>query len=262
MEILQNHLPDSPNLFRLPGTRPVGGDEWIARDEVFASQMALRDRLISERRNEVLRVKDAALPAAKELLSELIALLRTRPGYQVRDALVVRPDGIAVDCAADGPMATAGRLVQEDLCLLQKGADGEHHLTAAILCFPASWSLDDKFDKPLTHIHAPIDDYDATMGKRVQRMFDAIRPGAPLARENLLAYETADLFSPRTVTARRERPEVATFLRSERQCLVKLPKTDAVVFSIHSYVVRTADLDADQRERAREFIGSEVIFPR
>jgi len=35
------------------------------------------------------------------------------------------------------PLRAAGRLVQEDLCLMQKQADGAYALTGAILCFPA-----------------------------------------------------------------------------------------------------------------------------
>ncbi|MBL4628160.1 MAG: DUF3445 domain-containing protein [Roseicyclus sp.] len=37
------------------------------------------------------------------------------------------------------------------------------------------------------------------------------------------------------------------FLRSEKQVLLRLPDTDAVVFSTHTYVVAMADLTPEQR---------------
>jgi hypothetical protein len=36
-----------------------------------------------------------------------------------------------------------------------------------------------------------------------------------------------------------------TYLRSERQCLLRLPETRAVVFTIHTYVLLRSDLPPD-----------------
>ena len=58
------------------------------------------------------------------------------------------------------PMGTLGHLVQEDLCLMEKRGE-EHVLTAAVLCFPASWRLADKIGRPLEAIHVPVPEYDA-----------------------------------------------------------------------------------------------------
>jgi hypothetical protein len=37
------------------------------------------------------------------------------------------------------------------------------------------------------------------------------------------------------------------YLRTERQCLVRLPRTQAVIFSIHTSVMETAALPPDDR---------------
>jgi hypothetical protein len=137
-------------------------------------------------------------------------------------------------------MATLGHLVQEDLCLMEKRGE-EHHLTAAVLCFPASWRLSEKIGRPLTDIHVPVPEYDEGIAKRVQRLFDGVQVGRPLWRFNALRYAEPDLFQPR---ARRE-PDGAQarglpYLRSERQCVLRLPDTAACVFSIHTFVVRAA----------------------
>ncbi len=45
--ILHKHLPYDPVARPLPGVAPLDPTQWIIRDEVFAAQMALRDRLLS-----------------------------------------------------------------------------------------------------------------------------------------------------------------------------------------------------------------------
>jgi hypothetical protein len=120
---------------------------------------------------------------------------------------------------------------------LQKQGD-EHVLTGAVLCFPASWTLAEKFMKPLVRIHKPVDSYDANIAKRVQRLFDGVRVGRPVWRFNALHYADAELFHPRTEDAPREDDyEEQRFLRSEKQVIMRLPETDAVVFAIHTFVV-------------------------
>jgi len=83
------------------------------------------------------------------------------------------------------PLIVAGRLVQEDLVVLERPEGGDEHvLTGAILCFPSNWTLAEKFGKGLARIHLPIESYDASIARRVQRMFDLIRPEAPVMRAN------------------------------------------------------------------------------
>ncbi|MEO1734189.1 MAG: DUF3445 domain-containing protein, partial [Pseudomonadota bacterium] len=143
------------------------------------------------------------------------------------------------------PMATLARLVQEDLCILQKRGD-EHVLTAAALCFPAGWTLAEKFLKPLVRIHVPIERYDANVAKRVQRLFDGVQAGRPLWRFNALWYDQPDLHQPRLERDKQDRPSSRTgrYLRSERQIVLRLPQSDAVVFSIHTYVLSPESVTA------------------
>jgi hypothetical protein len=143
-----------------------------------------------------------------------------------------------------GPLLTLGRLVQEDLCLMDS-VGGEHVLTGAVLCFPASWTLAQKIGRPLSDIHMPVPSYDEGITRRVQRMFDAIRPEQPLWRANALLYDDPTLFQPRREGVPRPRPVEKTYLRSERQCLLRLPETRAVVFTIHTFVLRRSDLPPD-----------------
>ncbi|TMV06386.1 DUF3445 domain-containing protein [Ruegeria sediminis] len=233
-EILQKSIPYNPLTERpLPGIQPTAMDDWLQQDDAFAEQMAKRERLLSERRGEVLALHESAMPAALELLE--LVLAKTYPGAADQ---VTRADGIKVRIDRTKPLETLCLLVQEDFCILQK-QEAEHVLTGAILCFPASWKLSEKFMRPLIGIHDPVASYDDDIAKRVQRLFDGIQPGRPLWRFNALWYEDAELFQPRSASAPRHVRERAgaKFLRSERQCLLRLPQSRAVVFSIHTYVL-------------------------
>lgn len=251
--ICQAHLPIRPwaedRTRRLPGLNPVAPGEWLLVDDAYAAQMALRDRLLAERRSEVLQVSPSAGPAAAEALRLVLANLSQAAGYTVGRTFVDCPDGRRVAIDDGAPLETAARLVQEDLVVMEKpaGAD-EHVLTAAALCFPASWSLAEKFLRPLTGIHAPVGVYDAGLARRVQRVFDGIRAGRAIWRANAFVYADPALFQPRTEASRRSVPaEGPRWMRVERQCLARLPETGAVIFTIHTYVVPFDSLAPEDR---------------
>ncbi len=250
--ICQDSLPVAawmaPATRRLPGIQPLDPAAWLQLDERYAAQMAYRDRLIAEVPATVHALAPAARPAAGELLDRVLAELARLPGFERRTGALRRPDGVTVPIDRTRPLITAGRLVQEDLCLVEK-RDGAHVLTGAVLCFPASWSLEEKFLRPLDRIHRPVAAYTPDLARRVDRLFDAIRPEQPLWRANALLYADPELHQPRRETDPRSAPPggKARYLRAERQCLLRLPETRAVVFSIHSYVVPRDRLTAAQR---------------
>ncbi len=256
--ILQSATVDPPWALpggaRLPGTGPVAADDWILVDEAFTPQMALRDRLISRNPHAVHALRPEALSPAKELLRMVIAILRDRADYTVADDRVFRPDGTPVTIDGSIPLRTIGCLVQEDLCLLQKEGT-EHVMTGAILCFPASWKLSEKLGRPLTWIHAPVHAYDENIAPRVERLFTALRPGTPLMRSNCLLYSDAALFQPRSEDDRRPLAGPSSkYVRFERQCLVRLPETGAVAFSIHTTVVERESLDPSERKALDDYL--------
>lgn len=255
MPILQKSLPFyvwcDPRLQRLPGILPLQDDGWCVADDAFAAQMAERDRLIAQSPELVHGLLEVGRPAAEELFDTVLARLARTAGYMVGAAEVTRPDGVVVALDRGQPLLTLGRLVQEDLCLMLKQGD-EHVLVGAVLCFPASWTLAEKLGKPLIGIHVPVQVYDADMARRVQRLFDMIRVENPMWRMNALVYVNPDLHQPRREADPRTDRRGGDFVRSERQCLLRLPVSDAVLFSIHTYVVRVVDLPEGPRAALAE----------
>jgi hypothetical protein len=242
--ILQPEIPADLRMAaarNLPGIQPLNQKDWLTVDTAYAAQMAERARLMAHRRDAVLACRPEAETPARELLDEVLVLLKARSDFDVHRTYVIRPDGVDVPLDRPDPLETLAHLITEDLCLLQK-KNGAHELTAAVLCFPASWTLAEKIGKPLIGVHDPVPDYDTGLAQRVQRLFDGVKPGQPIWRANLLRYEDPALFQPRPESdLRNMASKQARFERSERQVLWRLPNSRAVVFTIHTTVARATE---------------------
>lgn len=216
------------------GTHSTTTDRWLCADEARPMELALRSRLIDERRDVVFRCAPHADDAAATTLELVLAWLD--------DQGIDHP---APD-RAEHPLVAAGRLVQEDLCLMVR-RDGAWHLDAGLLCFPTLWRLDDRFGLPTPTVHEHIPHY-AEIETRVDRFFDRLVPERVVWRRNFSVKPYPHLFVP---TSKTEMPvgvhHVATdgdpyWIRSERQTLRRLVAHDAIVFAIRVQVVRARAL--------------------
>ncbi|MGR3540643.1 MAG: heme-dependent oxidative N-demethylase family protein [Hasllibacter sp.] len=220
----------------LPGIRPLDPADWLRADGPFAARMALRARLVSARRDEVLALLPGTEPVADLALGRVLAFLSRHPAWRVGADRVRRPDGAEVALDRSDPLGTLAAAVQEDVLLMDRGPDGAHRLVGGVLCFPAGWTLSEKMGRPLAAIHGPVPAYDAALAGRVQRLFDGLHPDRPLVRSNDLAHPAPDLFQPR--------PEAdpidhsgARWRRRERQCLVALSgRGGPAAFTIRTYL--------------------------
>lgn len=257
--ILQSALPEFPwgpeDVHRLPGTRALAADGWIMVDDAYAAQMALREDLIGTRRDAVIAALPGSEPAAGELLSMGLAIA-PRHGFGVDGDRIVRPDGSARTVDRDDPLASLGGLFQEDFCLLEE-RDGAHVLVAAVLCFPSGWTLGDKIGHPMSRIHLPVGRYDADIARRVDRMLSRLAADRPVWRANLIGEAHAELFAPAPEFRPKARPEKRPpFLRMERQCLLRLPGSGAIAFTIHTAIVATGVLTEDARRDLSAVAGA------
>lgn len=257
-EICQSRLGVAPWMdplaVRLPGLQPVKPGEWLQRDDAFEGQMAYRDKLLTERRAEVLAAEPEPDQAEHDLLAAVLTEIASDPGYKRMGDTVVRPDGVSVSLNAERPLVTAAKLVQEDFLLMQP-VNGEYLLTSGVLCFPASWTLAQKHRRGMMTIHQPVDRYDENIGKRVDRVFAMLQPDQAVWRANLLCYNDPNLFQPRLEHERRpfDRSK-PTWVRVERQSLKRLGDTRAIVFSIHTWLVPLERLTPEQAASLPEVV--------
>lgn len=154
------------------------------------------------------------------------------------------------------PLDWVGREVQEDLLLLDAGLPGVP-LTAGQLCFPNAWCLDDKIGHSFLEIHAPVPLFAEQIGRASQLLMERLKPGRPVWRLNwaIRAGDQLDA-SPRYAAELARRKQVITrqnagegcFLRVERQTLVRLTRSNHVLFIIHTYHAAIASVAADVQQ--------------
>ena len=251
--ICQDYLPISPWMSkttrRLPGVQPLRSDSCFIVDEVFQRQMAYRETLLKSKIDKVYFNNFETSSACDELLDFVVQELKKDSRYSFKKQKIVRPDGVEVDLLSADPLKVAACLVQEDLLLLKK-ENLEHILRAGVLCFPASWTLDEKKNKSLTRIHGPVKEYGPGLAPRIEKMFSNLKPETPIWRANFLLYDDYELFQPRLEQQEKgnTRKRLSQFMRVERQILKKLPISDTILFSIHTFVVPYQKLSQDQTE--------------
>lgn len=238
------HTPYDKGRFQLTlGIKAIAPAEWTEVDDRYAGQLAEKGRLLRERPEEVFGALAESLPAQAECLEMLLAhLFRDRPGLVEcdGDSLVLSRTGDRFDrlAFADRPLDLAGRLVQEDLCLMAP-SQGSWRLVAATLCFPSRWRLADKLGRPMAGIHAPVPGFNDRLARPVDRFFDRVDPGQVFMRLNWSVIDDPALFQPTghgrtgvddSITAANAGDRL--WLRIERQTFVRLPHSGALVFGI------------------------------
>ncbi|MGN6467281.1 MAG: heme-dependent oxidative N-demethylase family protein [Rhizobiaceae bacterium] len=249
------------------GLKPLDPAEWIEVDGHLEAYLSEKDRLEAEHGSSIFVAESGTEDAQHEVLSLLIDYLPARfPDIYRRagDTMHIGPSGRTIDLSGHGEPALkmAARLVQEDLVLMRRSEEG-WRLAAASLSFPSSWSLAEKFGKPLRDIHRPVPQFGP--GTRsddlIERMFDRLQ-GQAVVRYNWSLQPDPDLYKPLSAFQRTDRadkalprfpgldPAAAAFIRVERQTLRKLPVSADVLFTIRIHLDPMAALRAHP-DRAR-----------
>jgi hypothetical protein len=254
MTALPTHTPydGSSKPFTI-GLKPLELADWIEIDATFDRQLREKRRLYAERESDVF----VAEAGSEDGQSEVLALLREhltarfpeRYRQHCRGIEIAGHPALSTDAIkAMPPLRAASLLVQEDLILMRRGEAG-WRLAAGALCFPSSWSLREKFGKPLHEIHAPVPAFGpgTRMAELIARMFDNLQ-GQGAQRFNWSIQAGDDLYHPLSSVARIDRatnrpsrfpdPEAAAraFIRVERQTLRKLPVSGDILFTIRIHL--------------------------
>lgn len=223
-------------------------DELIEIDETYPAEMTQRRALLAGRHPEVFAAGAGSELARREALDRVAAALLSRhPAWFTRrgDRLSNHLTGEEWDTAHPpcDPLELAGRLVQEDLCLIEP-TDAGPVLQAAVLCAPSRWRLHEKMGRPLADIHQPVPLYADQLAAPVDRFMRHLKPDKLTERLNWSVTDDPALFQLEgkhrtqpdpTITAANAASRL--FLRVERQTLSRLPSSGFVLFTIrvHSY---------------------------
>jgi dimethylamine monooxygenase subunit A len=223
-------------------TRGLAADDWLIADEDRARDLVRKQVLLAERHAEVFAAIDS--PAVVAASVEVLELVLSATGTDV----------VPTDLH---PLDAAGRLVQEDLCLMVLRDDAPH-LDAASLCFPSYWRLADKLGRPMAAVHGPVAHYSEELSAKVDLFLQRLRPERPVWRRNWSIHDDPTYFLPDPTPPYQGDPPDGLHLRSERQTLRRLTTADVVLFTIRTQQVPLATLDErpDVAHRLAGAIGS------
>ncbi|WP_066553101.1 heme-dependent oxidative N-demethylase subunit alpha family protein [Croceicoccus bisphenolivorans] len=182
--------------------------EWLQRDPDLATRAAAFDA-----HPEAVQV----LPEARAAEAELAAML-----------------------GVDGGLEQVARAHWEDFCILTQDAPGKRfRLTGAAVAFPTDWHLSAKMGRPMMEVHEPIDGYAEQLAAGVDRFLEGLRAPHVFGRTNAfvlasdaLRYMPVDAPETRFAHVTAENAGETLFVRCERETLRRLPKSQAIVFTI------------------------------
>ena len=141
-----------------------------------------------------------------------------------------------------------GETWEPDFLLLKADASDALRLRGACVCFPSSWSLEEKMGKTLAEIHGVVPGLNPAIGSQIESFLKRLRPGVAFHRSNWGLARCPDL----NLHPALNRPRLAAplrieevWLRVEHQALVALPKSDGILFGIRIHVHPLAEVKAD-----------------
>lgn len=208
------------------------------------------------------------LPQKREFLRTRRAqVYQALPGHEAAQAEVRKFIEIACKTQAPDPhepdLIRAGLLVSDDLCVMER-QDDAWVLTAGMMTAPTHWSLGTALGKSLGGLHRPVPDGDPELADKVNTMFARVPPANVFERFNWTVQAGAQRYMP-DATAMREwaatlEPGNALddlFLRVERQTIIKLPETQAVLFCIRVVIDPLSQMpDEELKVLLTSFFGS------
>jgi dimethylamine monooxygenase subunit A len=159
------------------------------------------------------------------------------------------------------PLDFIGRQVQEDLILMGQ-RDGNLYLDAGQLCFPANWSLAFDLGMSFKEIHHPIPGFkEEGLDDRILNFLLKLEAGNPWERKNwsLMAgnrldtsLETYDHWGKGRKKVTSKNAGDFVHLRVEVQRLFRLPRSNNILFTIHTHLLSLEKL-ANRREWLEQF---------
>lgn len=146
--------------------------------------------------------------------------------------------GKALHCETGGSLIAASRRVSDDLVVMTPDLEGQWRCTALTLTAPTFFSIAEVIGRDVAALHGPVPQA-AQLSARISRVFSGLSVGLVLERFNWTLQYGADRFTPdsrplkqRAATCDPKTDWTQLFLRVERQTIIKLEATGAILFTI------------------------------
>ncbi len=234
------------------GIRPMNGDRWLDVSDHAGYMPRKRARLADD-----LQRYYRSLPQSREAQAELLEIVTAHLLAEHPTLFSLR--GRTLHChidqtqheldGSDEPLLILSRFIVEDFVILQEDG-GRMGVTAASNPYTSSGRVVSSVGSDIPWAHVPVPGLNDTLGPRIDRILANVRPGVPAERFNWVVTAIgALLFPPEAHAANNAAADEAAqvladdpalcgemlWIRTERQTLLRLPRTSAVAFSIHTY---------------------------
>jgi heme-dependent oxidative N-demethylase alpha subunit-like protein len=237
------------------GLRPIRPESWILLGADHAKIMRQKHDRLNRSRSYYYRTLPESLPAQRELRNRVTAhLLSDHPGSFEKLGSVVRSviTGQTLDLNDDSiePLLQLSYLIEEDFMLLDEGGEIPR-ITAAANVYSTSGRLAASVGHDMAWTHEPVPQLTQKLGAKINRVIRTVHTATPCERFNWQVTPMASVFFPHTnphaanaaamhhvATELRDDPARAgelLWIRVERQTLSRLPHSNAVAFSLHTY---------------------------
>lgn len=168
------------------------------------------------------------------------------------------------------------RTIEEDFIIMmpdptkQDEPNGtEYFFKGGVFAFANGFNPSEKVNKPLSAIHVPVPGYEEKLKLSMNKFFARIKAGEFVGRSNFSVQTHSMLYddnsnkgyhfdpaSPKTLDYEKIDFSADMNYRSERQVLTRLPKSQAVVFTIRTYLHPFSQFDGDDLEVPKRFLGA------
>ncbi|WP_421789788.1 heme-dependent oxidative N-demethylase subunit alpha family protein [Hyphobacterium sp.] len=202
------------------GLRRIAPELWLSPDPE-EHWLALKSERLDADPSLYYRAREDAAEAELETLERIESAMGNTRSDRVEPALIA-----------------AGRLVSDDLVVMENHGAG-WVATSLLLTQPTFFSLGDSFDRELHQLHAPVPGGSPDLAGKITRVFDRMPAGEVFERFNWTVQLGEERWWPHGSAMRDQLSNLpldqainVLTLRVERQTLIRLEKTNAILFCI------------------------------
>ena len=275
--------PDWPRYWK-PGTfqmtmalRRIDINNWFKMDELYDSEHAAKVAMANAPNSEdyVDYIDGVEDEAVVELLGIVVTyLVRRYPAmFQTDGHYVYIPhlkEKYRIRSPFDyHPLAIVGLLVMDDVYVLKKDPGDQYTLyvgafslvsfgsrltknirrRGVFLACPSGWRLQQRLGWRLHQIHDAVPILREKLRKSMDRFFFNLKPSSAIMRNNLFIQPTGRIFH---IEPFENKPKCTSIeqvhIRTEQQSLTRLPRSQANVFTVRTYLVPMTDLKSEPEQ--------------
>jgi len=217
------------------GLQPLRKDQWMMVDKDLPQFLAHKLQQAELQPDRVYQYLPQSAAAQEEFVRTLHSHLMRDHGYSINTGnSLTHPDYALEWDNSLTDLWHSSLLIQEDICILEL-IDDNYCLTAASVCSPSNWKMEEKIGCTVDVIHDPVPGYQDEMAAKVNRLLHGIKVDKPVQRLNWSIQPGADLFwrgDLKDYSGVNDK-----YWRVERQTLLRLPETQAIYGLVISIII-------------------------